>query len=209
MTEDKDESKAQIPCSAKVVTSNTQEDKTEPRGVSLSEEIFKAEARGIMPKSYDDTGAYNNQKSTNFSDETTARFNVRDSTAGFSPNFYLNRGISRTSGGQFGTDPYYGTTLSLPADDQSLGTRYLENGSRFDSRMTPFDPFSNGGPSSSGRFMYPTFPINPSYQNATPQMTFGATPQMTFGDELSRPYSSRTIGVPHTHRFSFNGDHLR
>lgn len=139
---------------------------------------------------------------TDFSDEATARFNVRDTTAGFSSNFYLNRGISGTSdGGQFHTNPYSGTTLRLPADDQSLATRYLENGSRFDSKMPPLDPFSNGGPPFSGQFMYPSFPINPSYQNATPQ-----TP---FGDELSRPYPNRTVGVPLANRFSFHGDHLR
>ncbi|TKY51690.1 micronuclear linker histone polyprotein isoform X1 [Spatholobus suberectus] len=66
MTEDKDESKVQIPYAAKVVTSNAEERKGEPSGIFLSEEKFKAEARDIMPKTYD-TGGYSNQKSTTFS----------------------------------------------------------------------------------------------------------------------------------------------
>nr|KYP35269.1 hypothetical protein KK1_043700 [Cajanus cajan] len=139
---------------------------------------------------------------TDFSDGASARFNVHDPTAAFGPNFHLNRGISRASDGQFLTGPpYSGTTLSLTADDQSLVTRYLENGSRLDSDKSSFDPFLNGGPISSGKYMYPSFPINPSYQNATSQMPFG--------DEVSRPFSSSTVGVPHAYRFSFNGDHLR
>ncbi|XP_061352183.1 uncharacterized protein LOC133297128 isoform X2 [Gastrolobium bilobum] len=328
MTEDKDESKVQIPCSAKVVTSNAQE-------------IFKAEARDNVPKSYDDRRGYNNQKSTtfstsdmlgqenshsppkenqnessvnchcqstdmnhqdprrhgypdskptnsfpsdvygglhqndasrnkkdlhavvsheqslefngvleslkqakmslqqelnrlplveggytgkaieqsasvsksedrfdipvgcsglfrlptDFSDEATARFNVDNS------NLYLDRGTARTSDAQFLTSTYSGTKLSLCADDHSLATRYLENGSRFDSQNPPFDPFSNGGQPSSGKYMYPAFPIYPSYQNPTSQMSFG--------DELSRPYSSSTVGVPLAYRFSFHGDHVR
>lgn len=344
MTEEKDECKVQIPYAAKVVTSNAQESKGEPKGVCLSEEISKAEARDIMPKTYDDTGGYSNQITTfttsdllgqenshstlkgnqnessvnghfqssdmnhqdlsrhdypdsrptssfptdihgvqhqndasrskndlcalvtheqshkfngvleslkqarislqqelnrlplveggytakpsasvsksddkfeipvgcsglfrlptDFSDGASARFNVHDPTAAFGPNFHLNRGISRASDGQFLTGPpYSGTTLSLTADDQSLVTRYLENGSRLDSDKSSFDPFLNGGPISSGKYMYPSFPINPSYQNATSQMPFG--------DEISRPFSSSTVGVPHAHRFSFNGDHLR
>ncbi|XP_027364126.1 uncharacterized protein LOC113871301 isoform X2 [Abrus precatorius] len=347
MTEDKDESKVQIPCTPKLVASNAQEDKGESIGVCLSKEKFEAGARDIVPKSFDDRG-YNNQKGTtfstsdllgqenshfplegnqnessvnchcqysnmnhqdshrhgypdckpaysfptdvhggphqndasrnkndlyalvtreqshqfngvleslkqarislqqelnrlplveggytgkaitsssapvnkredrfeipvgcsglfrlptDFSNEATARFNVHDSTSGFSSNFYLNRGISTTSDGHSFTNPYSGTTLSLSADDQSRGIRYLENGSRFDSKTSPFDPFSNGGPLSSGKYMYPTFPINPSYQNAAPQMPFG--------DELSRPYSSSTVGLPLPYRFSFSGDHLR
>ncbi|KAK7343912.1 hypothetical protein VNO77_13030 [Canavalia gladiata] len=348
MTEDKDESKVQIPCTAKVVASNAQENIGQSRGVCLSEEKFKAGARD-MPKSYDDTGGYNNQKSTtlstsdllgqenshpslkgnqnersvnchcqslhvnhqdphrygypdsepthsfptdvhggvhqndtsrnktdlyalvtheqshkfngvleslkqarislqqelnrlplveggytgkaikpssasvsksedrfeipvgcsglfrlptDFSDEATARFNVHESTSGFNSNFYLNTSISRTSDGQFFTNPYSATTLSLSSDNQSLATRYLENGSRFDSKSSPsFDPSSKGGPLSSDKYMYPMFPINPSYQNETPQMPFGG--------ELSRPYSSSTVGVPLPYHFSFNGDHLR
>ncbi|RDX71273.1 hypothetical protein CR513_49404, partial [Mucuna pruriens] len=346
MTEDKDESKVQIPCAAKVVTSNAQENKGESRGVYLSEEKFKAGARDIIPKTYNDTGGYSKQKSTtsstsdllgqenshsplmqnqnessvnshfqssdmnhqdpgrhgypdskptysfpanvhgvlhqndasrnksdhyalvtheqphkfngileslkqarislqqelnrlplvesggytvkpstsvsksedrfeipvgcsglfrlptDFSDGATARFNVHDPTAGFGSNINLNRGMSRTSDSPFFTSPpYSGTKLSLSADDQSLATRYLENGSGFDSNKSPFDSFSNGGPLSSSKYMYPTFPINPSYQNATPQMPFG--------DEVSRSYSSSTVGVPLANRFSFNGDHLR
>lgn len=344
MTEDKDESKVQIPCAAKVVTSNAQESKREPRGVCISEEKFKAEARDIMPKAYD-TGGYSNQKSTNisasdlhgqgnshsplkgnksqtsenghfqssdmnhqdpgrhgyldsksthsfptdvngvmhqndasrnkndhyalvtheqsqkfngvleslkqarislqqelnrfplvesgytakplasvsksedrfeipvgcsglfriptdFSDGATTRFNVHDPTAGFGSNFHLSRGISRTSDGQFFTAPPYSSTmLSLSANDQSLATPYLENGSRFDPNKSPLDPFSNSGPHSSSKYMYPTFPINPSYQNAITQMPFAG--------EVSRPYSSSTAGVPLAHCFSFNGNHLR
>ncbi|XP_022641119.1 uncharacterized protein LOC106772435 isoform X2 [Vigna radiata var. radiata] len=139
---------------------------------------------------------------TDFSDEATARFNVRDPTAGFGSNYHLNGTMSRTSDGQFLTyPPYSGTTSSLSADDQALSTRYLENGPRFSSNESPFDPFSNGGPLSSSKYSYPTFPINPSYENATPQMPFG--------DEVSRPYSNSTVGVPLANRFSFNGDHLR
>ena len=52
MTEDKDESKVHIPYAAKVVTSDAQENKGGPRGVHLSEEKFKAEARDIMPKRF-------------------------------------------------------------------------------------------------------------------------------------------------------------
>ncbi|XP_047175525.1 uncharacterized protein LOC124842953 isoform X3 [Vigna umbellata] len=139
---------------------------------------------------------------TDFSDEATARFNVRDPTAGFGSNYHLNGTMSRTSDGQFLTyPPYSGTTSSLSADDQALSTRYLENGPRFSSNESPFDPFSNGGPLSSSKYSYPTFPINPSYENATPQMPFG--------DEVSRPYSNSTVGIPLANRFSFNGDHLR
>lgn len=348
MTEDKDESKAQIAGSAKVVTTNAG-----AGGVCLSEEIFKAEARGIMPKSYDDSGGDNYQKSptsstsdmlgqesshsplkgkqiessaschcqcsnmnhqvtpgngyldsrppysfptdvngdlhqndasrnnndryalvlrdqshefsgileslkqarislqqelnkspppmeggysgkaitpsafvskiedrfnipvgcsglfrlpSDFSDEASDRFSVHHSTAGFSSNFYLDRGLPRISDGQvqFGSNPYYsGTTLSLPAPEQSPATQYLENGSRFDSNKPPFDAVSVGGPLSSNKFMYPTFPINPSYPSAKSQIPFG--------DELSRPYSfsSRTVGDPLAYRFSFPGDHLR
>ncbi|KAK7279546.1 hypothetical protein RJT34_24599 [Clitoria ternatea] len=347
LTEDKDESKVQIPCAAKFVASNTQQDKEEPRGIGLSEQKFKAEARDNKLTSYD-TGVYNKQKSTtfnnsdplgqenlhsqpkgnqsessvnchsqssdvhhqdsvrhgysdsrptysfptdvpgrlhqsdalrnkndlyalvtheqshkfngvleslkqakislqqelkkwplveggnsvkplvslsrsedrfeipvgysglfrlptDFSDEATARLNAHDSTAGFSSNFHHNRGISRTSDGQFFTNPYSGRILRLSADDQSLATRYLDNGSGSDSKNPPFDPFSKGGPLSAGTYMYPTFPINPSYQNATSQMPS----QMPFGDELSRTYPSSTVGVPLAHRFSFNGDRLR
>ncbi|KAL2949409.1 hypothetical protein AAZX31_20G174700 [Glycine max] len=295
MTEDKDESKVHIPFAAKVVTSDAQESKGEPRGVCLSEEKFKAEARDIMPKTHDDTGGYSDQKNTtfstsdllgqqnscpplkgnqnessvnghfqpsvmnhqdpvtheqphkfngvleslkqarislqqelkrlplvesgytakpsasfsksedrfevpvgcsglfriptDFSDGATARFNVKDPTAGFGSNFHLNRAMSRTSDGQFFPSlPYPDTQLSLPANDQSLAIRYVENG-------------PNGGSLSSSKYTYPTFPINPSYQNATPQMPFG--------NEVSRPYSSSTVGVPLANRFSFNSDHLR
>ncbi|KAK7391464.1 hypothetical protein VNO78_19880 [Psophocarpus tetragonolobus] len=347
MTEDKDESKVQIPCAAKVVTSNAKESTGEPRGVCLSEEKFKAEVRDIIPKPYDDTGGYSNQKNTpfstsnllgqenslsplkenqnessvnghflpsdmnhrdsgrhgypdskpthtfptdtrgvqhqngasrnendlyalvtheqshkfngvleslkqarislqqelerlplveggctakpspsvsksedrfeipvgcsglfrlptDFSDGATARFNVHDPTAGFGSNFYLNRAVTRTADGQFFTNPPFSgssSTLSMSADDQSLATRYLENGSRFDSNKSPYDPFSNGGPLSSSKFTYPTFPINPSFQNATPQIPFG--------NEVSRPYSNSTVAVPLANRFSFNDDHLR
>ncbi|KAL2324897.1 hypothetical protein Fmac_023955 [Flemingia macrophylla] len=342
MTEDKDESKVQIPYAAKVDTSNAQDSKGEPKCVCLSEEKSKTEARDIMPKTYDDTGGYSNQKitafstsellgqenshstlkgnqnqssvnghfqssdmnhkdpgwhgypdsrptysfptdihgvqhqndasrskndlyalvtheqsikfngvleslkqarislqqelnklplvdggytakpsasgsktddkfeipvgcsglfrlPTDFSDGATARFNVHDPTAAFSSSFHLNREITRTSDSQFLTGPpYCGTTLSLTADNQSLATRYLENGSMFDSNKSPFDPFSNGGPLSSGKYVYPTFPINPAYQTATSQMPFG--------NEVSRPFSSSTVGIPHAYRFSFNGD---
>jgi hypothetical protein len=345
MTEDKDESKDQIPYSSKVVTSNAQEDKSEHGIVSSSEEILKSEARDTMPKSYD-TRAYTNHNSTtlrtsnllgqenshsprngnqnessvnryhqsseakqddahgrgypgskpsysfptdnqgglhqndasrnkndgfalvsreqshafngileslkqakislqqelnrlplvesskaikpsaivaksegrfdipvgfsglfrvptDFSDEATSRFGVHDSTGGFGSNFYHNnRDISRTYDGQFVTNPYYGTTMSLSANDQSHG-RYLENGPVSDSIKPPFDPFSNGGPPYSGKQTYPSFPINPSYQITSPQMEFGGelskpypinpsyqitSPQMEFGGELSRPY---------------------
>uniref|UniRef100_A0A0R0HWA1 Uncharacterized protein n=1 Tax=Glycine max TaxID=3847 RepID=A0A0R0HWA1_SOYBN len=344
MTEDKDESKVHIPYAAKVVTSDAQENKGGPRGVHLSEEKFKAEARDIMPKTHDDTGGYSKQKNTTFSTSdllgqqnshsplkgnenessvdghfqssdmnrqdpgrhgyhdskptysfttdihgvqhqndasrnkndlyalvtheqphkfngvleslkqarislqqelkrlplvegghtakpsasvsksedrfevpvgcsglfrlptdfsgATASFNVHDSTAGFGSNFHVNRAMSRTSDGHFFSSlPYSGTPLSLPADDQSLAIQYVENGSRFDSNKALIDPFSNGGSLSSSKYTYPTFPINPSYQNATPQMPFG--------NELSRPYSSSTARVPLANRFSFNGDHLR
>ncbi|WJX20206.1 hypothetical protein P8452_09789 [Trifolium repens] len=343
MTEDKDESKDQIPYSSKVVTSNAQEDKSEHGIVSSSEEILKSEARDTMPKSYD-TRAYTNHNSTtlrtsnllgqenshsprngnqnessvnrhhqsseakqddahgrgypgskpsysfptdnqgglhqndasrnkndgfalvsreqshafngileslkqakislqqelnrlplvesskaikpsaivaksegrfdipvgfsglfrvptDFSDEATSRFGVHDSTGGFGSNFYHNnRDISRTYDGHFVTNPYYGTTMSLAANDQSHG-RYLENGPVSDFIKPPFDPFSNGGPPYSGKHTYPSpYPINPSYQITSPQMEFGG--------ELSRPYSSRTVGVPLADRFSFNGNHL-
>lgn len=140
---------------------------------------------------------------TDFSDEATPRFNVRDPTTGFGSNYHLNGTMSRTSVGQFFTNPpHSGKMLMSPsANDQALATRYLENGSRFSSSQSPFDPFSNGGPLSSSKYSYPTFPINPSYQNATPQMPFG--------DEVSRPYSNSTVGVPLANRFSFNDDHLR
>jgi len=140
---------------------------------------------------------------TDFSDEATARLNVRDPTTGFGSNYHLNGTMSRTSVGQFFTNPPYSgkMLMSLSSDDQALATRFLENGSRFSSSKPPSDPFSNGGPLSSSKYSYPTFPINPSYQNATPQMPFG--------DEVSRPYSTSTVGVPLANRFSFNGDHLR
>ena len=67
MTEDKEESKVHIPYAAKVVTSDAQANKGGPRGVHLSEEKFKAEARDIMPKTHDDTGGYSKQKNTTFS----------------------------------------------------------------------------------------------------------------------------------------------
>ncbi|XP_073223753.1 uncharacterized protein [Cicer arietinum] len=347
MTEDKEESKAQIPYSSKAVTSNAQEDKAEPGGVRSSEEIFKSEARDVMPKSYDDTSDYNNQNSptfrtsnllgqenlhsplngnqtessvnshpqssevnyhdphgrgypdskptlsfpkyiqhgslhqndssrnkndlyalvfreqshefngileslkqarlslqqelnrlplvesshkgikpsafvgksegrfdipvgfsglfrlpTDFSDEATSRFGVRDSAGGFGSNFYHNnRGTSRTSDVQFVANPYYGTRMSLSANDQAHTTRYLENGPISDSKKTPFDPFLNGGPPNSSKPVYPSFPVNPSYQVTSPQ-----TP---YGGELSKPYSSRPAGVPFADQFSFHGNHLR
>lgn len=348
MTEDKEESKVQIPYSSKVVTSEAQEHTSEPGGVYSPEEILKSEARDVMSKSYEDTRGYNNQNSTTFrtsnllgqekshsplngnqnenavncqyqssetkhhgprgrgypdsepsyscptdsqgglhqndasknkndlyalvfreqshefngvleslkqarislqqeltrlplvesskaikpsafvgksegrfdipvglsglfrlptdfaAEEAASRFGVHDSTGGFGSNFYHNnsRGISRSSDGQFVTNPYYGTTMSLFADDQSHATQYLENGPIFDSKQSPSDPFLNrGGPSYSGKPVYPSFPINPSYQVTSPQ-----TP---FGGELSRPYSSRTVEVPLADRFPFHGDHLR
>lgn len=62
ITEERDESKAQIPWSARVVISSAQEDGSEPRVVCLSEEMLEAKPRDNMPKSFDDTG-YNNQNS--------------------------------------------------------------------------------------------------------------------------------------------------
>ncbi|GAU23556.1 hypothetical protein TSUD_40340 [Trifolium subterraneum] len=335
MTEDKEESKDQIPYSSKVVTSNAQEDKSERGIVSSSEEILKSEARDVMPK-LNDTRAYTNHNNTTLhtsnllgqenshsplngnqnessvnrhyqssemkqddalgrgypgskpsyyvptdiqgglhqndasrntndryalvSREQSHEFNgvleslkqakislqqqlnrlplvesskaikpsaivaksegrfdipvgfsglfrvptdfTDEATSRFGSNFYHNnRGISRTYDGQFVTNPYYGTTMSLTADDQSHG-RYLENGPVSDSIKPPFDPFSNGGLPYSAKQMYPSFPINPSYQITSPQ-NFGGelsrpypinpsyqitSPQMEFGGELSRPY---------------------
>lgn len=375
MTEDKEESKDQIPYSSKVVTPNAQEYKSEPGGVNSSE-VFKFEARDVMPKSHDDTRGYNNQNNstlrtsslvgqekshspfsgnqnessinhnhqssetnnhdprghghpgskpsfpnviqgglhqkddasrnkndlyalvfhkqshefngvleslkqartslqhelnrlplvesskaikpstfvgksegrfeipvgfsglfrlpTDFSDEASSRFGVHDSTGGFGSNLYhYNRGMSRTSDGQFITNPYHGAARSLSAVDQSHATRYLENGPISDSKKSHFGPFSNGGgppyssqpmyhpsfpinpsyhitssngggPPNSSQPMYPSFPINPSYHITSPK-----SPQMPFGGELSKPYSSRTVGFPHDDPFSFHGDHLR
>ncbi|CAL5209117.1 unnamed protein product [Lathyrus oleraceus] len=402
MTEDKEESKDQIPYSSKVVTPNAQEYKSEPGGVKSSE-VFKFEARDVMPKSHDDTRGYNNQNNstlrtsslvgqekshsplsgnrnessknhnhqssetnnhdprghghpgskpsfpnviqgglhqkddasrnkndlyalvfhkqshefngvleslkqartslqhelnrlplvesskaikpstfvgksegrfeipvgfsglfrlpTDFSDEASSRFGVHDSTAGFGSNLYhYNRGMSRTSDGQFITNPYHGAARSLSAVDQSHATRYLENGPISDSKKSHFDPFSNGGgppyssqpmyhpsfpinpsyhitssngggPPNSSQPMYPSFPINPSYHitssngggppnssqpmypsfpiNPSYHITSPKSPQMPFGGELSKPYSSRTVGFPHDDPFSFHGDHLR
>ena len=348
MNEEKDESKAQFPSSAKVVNSNAQEDKAEPTDVCFFEEILRAAAKNTMPKSCDGTGGNNNQKSTtfsssdffgqenshsqlkgnqnessvnyhyqssdmqhqephshlypdskqtncfptdvygglhqneasrykndlyalvsneqshkfsgvleslkqaktflqqelnnrlplvetgypgkaiepsgsvspsenrfdnpfgfsglfrlpkDFSDGATARFNVHDSTSGLSSNCYLDRGIPTTSGGQLSTNPYFSKMLSLSAGDQSLATQYLQYGSRFDTRKHPFDPFSDGDLPSSSKHIYPTFPIYPTYQNATPQMPFGGG--------ISRPHTSSTVGVPRAYYFSFQGDNLR
>lgn len=136
---------------------------------------------------------------TDFSDESTARSNVLDSAPRLGSNFYLDKEISRTSGNQYGTSPYFGTSLSFSLDDRSLTTRYLESGSRFDTKKPPFDPFYAGLPS--GNNMYPTYPIYPSNQNLTSQMPLS--------DGLSRPYPNRPVGVPPADRFSFYDDHVR
>lgn len=137
---------------------------------------------------------------TDFSDEATTRPNVHDSTCGFSSNFYVDRIISRSYDAQFCTNPHSGTMPSLSEDDRPIAaTRYLENEPRLDSKMSPFDPSSDGGLFSSGKYMYPTFPLYPPYQNASTHMPFGGI--------LSRPYSSSTVGVPLAYNFSFHDDH--
>ncbi|CAJ2629457.1 unnamed protein product [Trifolium pratense] len=170
------------------------------KAITPSAIVAKSEGRFDIPVGF--SGLF--RVPTDFTDEATSRFGVHDSTGGFGANFYHNnRGISRTYDSQFVTKPYYGTTMSLSANDQSHGTRYLENGPVYDSIKPPFDPFSNGGPPYSGKQMYPSFPIKPSYQMTSPQMEFGGelsrpypvnpsyqltSPQMEFGGELSRPY---------------------
>lgn len=173
---------------------------------------------------------------TDFPDEATSRFGVHDSTGGFGSNpYHNNRGMSRTSDVQFITNPYYGAARSLSGVDQSHAIRYLENGPISDSKKSPFDPFPNeGGPPYSSKPIYPSFPVNPSHHITSPKssneggppyssnpmypsfpinpsyhITSPKSPQMPFGGELSKPYSSRTAGVPHADPFSFHGDHLR
>lgn len=138
---------------------------------------------------------------TDFPDETTARPNVHVSTCGFSSIFYADRIIPRSYDAQFCTNPHSGTMPSLSEDDRPVATRYLENEPRLDSKMSPFDPSSDGGLFSSGKYMYPRFPIYPSYQTALTHMPFGS--------RLSRPYSSSTIGVPLAYNFSLHDDHLK
>ncbi|KAL1330353.1 hypothetical protein HN51_047588 [Arachis hypogaea] len=62
ITEERDERKAQIPCSANETTSCVQPDKSENISVYAPEKTINAERRDDMPNSFDDTG-YNNQSS--------------------------------------------------------------------------------------------------------------------------------------------------
>ncbi|KAF7820247.1 myosin heavy chain, striated muscle [Senna tora] len=138
---------------------------------------------------------------TDFCDEPLARSNLLDSASHLSSNFYLDKEISRTSADQFGNSHYFGTGSNFSLDDRSHSTRYLEGGSRFvDTKKPPFDPFYAGLPSSSNS-MHPSYPIYPSYQNLTPQMTFS--------DGHLSPYPSRPAVVPPADNFSFYDDHTR
>ncbi|KAE9617533.1 hypothetical protein Lalb_Chr03g0036371 [Lupinus albus] len=131
---------------------------------------------------------------TDFSDETTASINFRDSTSGFSSNNYPGRVISRISDGHFGTNRYPSSSDDRPP----LSTGYMESGSRFDTIRSPF-PFYF----SPIKYLDPTtFPTSPSYQNATPQ-------PMSFGEGPSRPHSSSTIGVPPSYHFPYHVDHTK
>ncbi|OIV88995.1 hypothetical protein TanjilG_07619 [Lupinus angustifolius] len=132
---------------------------------------------------------------TDFSDETTASFNFCDSTSGFRSNNYPYPGrvISRISDGHFGTNPYPSSSDRPPP---LIG--YMESGSRFDTERSPF-PFYF----SPVKYLDPTtFPISPSYENATP-------PPMSFGEGPSRPHSSSTIGVPPAYHFPYHVDHTK
>ena len=131
---------------------------------------------------------------TDFSAEATARFNASGSTSGLSSKFYLGRGISMTSAGQVGTNPYFGRMFS--ADNQLLTTQYSETLSRLDTNRAASAPSVASGEHASG-----THPMSTSYQNTARQMSFGEGP--------SRPYSSSTVSVPPAYNFSFHSDHLR
>ncbi|CAL0303104.1 unnamed protein product [Lupinus luteus] len=133
---------------------------------------------------------------TDFSDETTASFNFRDSTSGFRSNNYPYPGrvISRISNGHFGTNPYPSSSNDRPP----LSIGYMEPGSGFDTERSPF-PFYF----SPLKYLDPTtFSISPSYQNAAP-------PPMSFGEGPSRPHSSSTIGVPPAYNFPYHVDHTK
>ncbi|KAI4352606.1 hypothetical protein L6164_006842 [Bauhinia variegata] len=139
---------------------------------------------------------------TDFSDELTARSNFLDPPSGFGRNFYLDKGISRSSDYQFGTT-YSGTRSRFSPQEQSLARQYLESGSRFDTKKPTSDPLLDGGLPSSSIYMYPRYPIYPSYQDLTPQMPTS--------DGLSRPYPNSTGGVrvPPADNFSFYDDQAR
>ncbi|KAI4346439.1 hypothetical protein L6164_007334 [Bauhinia variegata] len=66
ITEERDDSNAQTPCSARLVTSNSQEAKTEAGDMLLPEEMSKAEPIENIHNSHDDTRGSHNQKSTAF-----------------------------------------------------------------------------------------------------------------------------------------------
>ncbi|MED6216934.1 hypothetical protein PIB30_012662 [Stylosanthes scabra] len=129
---------------------------------------------------------------TDFPDEeATASSRIQDSTSRLRSNFFLDRGISRTTG-------YSSKTSSLFQVDQSLANPQLLNGSRFNSRKVPFDAFCDGGLLSSNKQVYPGFPIFPIYSDATAMMS------MPSGDALSGPDTrSRVgVGVPGAYNFS-------
>ncbi|MED6148361.1 hypothetical protein PIB30_052549 [Stylosanthes scabra] len=129
---------------------------------------------------------------TDFPDEATASSRIQDLTSRLSSNFFLDRGISRTTS-------YSGKTLSLSQVDQSLANPHLLNGSRFNSRKDPYYAFCDGGLLSSTKQVYPGFPIFPIYSDATTLMS------MPSGDALSGPDTRSTVGVgvPGAYNFSF------
>ncbi|OIV98830.1 hypothetical protein TanjilG_08486 [Lupinus angustifolius] len=99
-----------------------------------------------------------------FIEETYARFNHVDSTPESSPNNSPGRGISGTSGGQGSTIPRSGSISKSHSDDGSLSTGHKETGLRLDAEGSPSVPLHL----SSSKYMDPpTFPISPSYENAT------------------------------------------
>ncbi|CAL0328466.1 unnamed protein product [Lupinus luteus] len=100
----------------------------------------------------------------NFCEQTYARFNHVDSTSESSPDNSPGRGISGTSGGQGSTIPRSGTISKSRSDDGSPSTGNMETGLGLDAEGSPFVPFHL----SSSKYMDPpTFPISPSYENAT------------------------------------------
>ncbi|XP_054791475.1 uncharacterized protein LOC129318744 [Prosopis cineraria] len=134
---------------------------------------------------------------TDFSDEVPTRSTAIDSASRLSSNFYPDKEILRTSVTQLGTGPYFGSRLNFSPDHhQSLATRSLESGSRFETKKPPFDPFLDAGLLASSNYWYPIFP---SYQNLTPQMPFS--------DGISRPYPSGPVGVPPAGHFPLYDDH--
>ncbi|XP_028768410.1 uncharacterized protein LOC114726015 [Neltuma alba] len=147
---------------------------------------------------------------TDFSDEAPGRPTAINSASHLSSNFYPDKEILRTSVNQLGTGPYFGSSSSpylgsslgfSPDHHQSLTTRSMESGSRFEPKKPPFDPSLDSGLLASSNNMYPTYPIYPSYQNLTPQMPFS--------DGLSRPYPSRPVGNPPAGHFPLYDDHAR